>query len=1288
MDNEKNVVEKNQQVEIINEPITTEAKENRQDVEVRTILPDVAQVEEIEIVDIKMEEAFPFTTSGVLNEMLDDRYILIDGGTVGLDHDDTVRLQDVIDAAAESGVKSHPLLNGREFTNQHPIESISGLREELNEIEAVQIIYSSENGLGEFRKWHDDNPAGEDRTGYFVTMDAEEMVKICDSTHDVYGISVKSSGFVGNQSEFDHSDDYAYALVGILGAMRVRTDGTARAGDYVVPNAYGEATLSENKYGYKVISIGSYPSYDYVTIAITPQSDALSRIESSLSGSQADIGNILIELNIAKDKADAAFNNSQIAIDTTLSNQEMMDIIKENVDNANQHATNALDVANAAQKAADQAKSSATQATSTAQQAYTNAQNIAKGAVDTANQALSDVMDLTKDLDSLLKWGSGDLTGVTGFVQQAEDDHATIGSLVKGFGPDGTDVVAIIQKLDKNGATIQHLVSHIDKHSVGEYSPSYGLTHAEAISILQDTYIYVPTVDHIETMVNEPDVDTEFERGYSYTWNSLYGIWEQNALPVSTSVVYQNGTDRELWFCWQDVEQLGVEGKVENTYLAGTLYLWDGSQWVGVATVNDNYKSRVITSVKQTADTIEMSVIDSGAEGSTFRQKLDNIFTTVFDSDGYISSLEQTATAIRAGVYTPDDRASQFELLASENDTALRTVITGRFHVVYQSLMGELPDAYEGKKYLMPPQWSEAAKMFVFDENKLSDTGSYYFTSEDFTKYCKVIDEDQYEIYTIGNQATSALESRISNTEAILNGSVEFATENSKALGGIYAKANDAETSINYLASYYYHSLLRASETEVTNAGNKKYSEPPTWDQVNNKYVFDENTASDTGIYYMADEDEKSYCKVVTLENGKRLYEVYGVSGSSAASMLQQADANSAAIGLVVNSNGIMGSAIIEAINGEGSTAKIAADKIVFSINASDPDNQFALILDDHQATLQNGDLKIIDDKYQILLNPTDAFRIQKNIGTTSTPNWTNQFYVETDTGDVYFAGKMVGGLIESTNFAMNGNVCLRGMQIDLNNGEMVSPYFSLGADGGRIAGWTINDYNIYSSGAGSKYVALNSSPNETYAFWAGNQSPASAPFSVTKDGTLTAVNAEISGAIHMGAGSSISWEDVDDGGLFANIDDAIMAAGNARDAVKALAMGQYEGGTFISGSTIYTPTLISPDITTNSLDVYQESGDDGGIALLNPNGAAVVKMGYVTGDTEHVFFTSEVTTRCIMQFAATVFSHTAAFNGDVEFHDTVDFTYATSVDFTGTSVDFTDAEVTGLKLNNVAVFG
>jgi hypothetical protein len=87
----------------------------------------------------------------------------------------------------------------------------------------------------------------------------------------------------------------------------------------------------------------------------------------------------------------------------------------------------------------------------------------------------------------------------------------------------------------------------------------------------------------------------------------------------------------------------------------------------------------------------------------------------------------------------------------------------------------------------------------------------------------------------------------------------------------------------------------------------------------------------------------------------------------------------------------------------------------------------------------------------------------------------------------------------------------------------------SLKATSGSIAGMTLGGTSI-SFGTSGNYVALSS--DGTYALWAGANDSATAPFSVKRDGTLYASNANISGAITATSGSFTGSITASDGSI------------------------------------------------------------------------------------------------------------------------------------------------------------
>lgn len=83
-------------------------------------------------------------------------------------------------------------------------------------------------------------------------------------------------------------------------------------------------------------------------------------------------------------------------------------------------------------------------------------------------------------------------------------------------------------------------------------------------------------------------------------------------------------------------------------------------------------------------------------------------------------------------------------------------------------------------------------------------------------------------------------------------------------------------------------------------------------------------------------------------------------------------------------------------------------------------------------------------------------------------------------------------------------------------------------AAAGDIGGWNIQPGKLY-SGSGNTFVGISTSTKEdgadsTYAFWAGNSNPVSAPFSVTHTGKLKATGVEINGKITATEGKIGNW--------------------------------------------------------------------------------------------------------------------------------------------------------------------
>lgn len=791
--------------------------------------------------------------------------------------------------------------------------SVQSNSNRLNNLESIKRVYSSENGLGEFRKWNDNNPDWADRSGYFVKLvGGTDNVDFCTNNDDVYGVSVMRSGFVGGQDATDKSDDPLYALVGITGTLRVRTDGTANIGDYVVPNELGIATKSENSCGYKVVSKGSYATYEYITIAVTPQNDKINKIYGTMMNTEGSLGNLVLRIEEAETKVDDMGGKINAAINDRNELEALINENKQNIAVISNEAKGAQETANNAAESANNAVSAATSARDEALAA-------ANEAKEQVTASLTDINGLKSKLEPLETFSVDEKTGIQGLVETVTKNRMDIATIQESGTGSGTDLTAITQqikvideKTQKVEASIQHLVVHSDKYSVGTESLSYGLSYEEAASLLKNGDTYVSTSDHTETMEktikNEDGTETketiniQFERGYTYTWNAINAQWVK-CDSVSTATTYYDGTNiGDLWFCWQEVEYTDADGN-NKTLIPGTLYRWsEDNQWIAIATTDGNYKSRMISSIKQTADGIRSTVASLSGDVSDIDQKVDAVSSRVYNTEGDISSIKQDIDSINLTVTDHSGTITSIQEDVTDNSARVATVAAGQFAVVYQSRVDSPPSLPEGQhKYTYAPSWDDKQKKFVFSDELIDDTnGQYCYAvnadgAVDKTKYYKLLPSGGYEVYIVGNQITSMFENYVTDDEAIariVSQKVDEKTEGmTESIAAVETKANTNEAKITQVANYYYHKLLYVSETAVpVPDGELRYSNPPEWDASVGKYIFSVSDANENGSYYLADIDGSSYCCVKTAGDGSSVYEVYGLLANYIASIETGAD--------------------------------------------------------------------------------------------------------------------------------------------------------------------------------------------------------------------------------------------------------------------------------------------------------------------------------------------------------------------------------------------------------------
>jgi hypothetical protein len=352
----------------------------------------------------------------------------------------------------------------------------------------------------------------------------------------------------------------------------------------------------------------------------------------------------------------------------------------------------------------------------------------------------------------------------------------------------------------------------------------------------------------------------------------------------------------------------------------------------------------------------------------------------------------------------------------------------------------------------------------------------------------------------------------------------------------------------------------------------------------------------------------------------------------------------------------------------------------------------------------------LIDPDYGILAGNNKLYTTE---GTSVIPSFVND-----DDGEIIFD---TDGMPQNTNFFLdiqNGNAYFRG---------------KVTATSGRVGGFKIED-NFLHAGSDKNYVALNGSgdnEHSLYAMWAGAYDPALAPYAVKKDGSIYAYkgsfaqctisgsdfrdllgrammdddykftssylnlkginvgngnfvvdpygNVTVKGTIEMGAGSTISWKDINEteSASYKTAGDALTVARSANEIVNNIANGKHSGGTFIDGNTIY-----SPNIYTNHFAILPDE--------TTWNGSSGFTLrGYLDNTIEDVFdiyYEENVEPTTIMSACGRLM-----FASDVEIDHGYSFSfsrYAGQPTIVYGHVDFSNATITGLMPLTEATFG
>ena len=707
----------------------------------------------------------------------------------------------------------------------HPISQVEELSNTLHKLASVRDYYSAHSGFAEFRPWKDKNPNQANRLGYFVSLvnnndDNNEWIEICNTTStDVYGVIVSHSGFCGKQSTgYNMLDEESpnratnteWAKVCLLGTVEARVYSSENfnninIGDYVVPDEYGCATKSQNNIGFKVImkeAAGTgVNAWNKVVIALVPQNDNVARVMKKLEEMNNNFGVVVGRL----DELENTVDNNNISISGDL--EEAFGKLEADIGGIK------TEVAEIAKQEAQKISDEATKKMEEMTTHHKEALNEVSMASSNAQAALDQINKHQDNLTILAQNGQN----IAEFFADATEDEVSIGTILRTQGD--------VSMLKNSSDALQHLVCHVDVYSVGNQSPTEGLSYDGAQGALGPyEYIYVPIVDH----------------------------WEHSPIYTCTPKVGNN--ESKYWF---EIDSIKYYFTAPKTLVNEVLIY------------NKNTNQLIID--KDEDIKIELSIIK---EVSPDMLKLD------FESEKSIHFEINTETSVgRSYVWGQVESGNEFWWSEGVSVIHSENVPTGDYELWYTHNDVQDPDT---KKYTYNPgtlyrklnsTWIAVATI----NDKNARTMSYIN---------QTADEISSTITNVGDQV-STITQRVDKIEmAVEDGGqlseIQQTAENIRL--GVYAPSGEMSSlelllgglSSNavYVDDKVAYTILDSTAISVD---GKYYTNPPSWN--GSEFVFNEEPSAD-GTYCFASESKDRYYHNI---NGD--YEVYMINDTAIASI-------------------------------------------------------------------------------------------------------------------------------------------------------------------------------------------------------------------------------------------------------------------------------------------------------------------------------------------------------------------------------------------------------------------
>lgn len=508
--------------------------------------------------------------------------------------------------APNEGLK-HTLLTATELSNLHPITAITGLREELDDIEALDVVYSNERNHANYYLWADDNIGQEDRVGYFVALIPNtNRIKVWAEGDEIFGVTVDSAAFVGGQA--DIARDISYGLVAHNGAIKVRCDSHVNAGDCVIANIDGVAQKTDNGYGYKVVDVEYQGDIKYAKIILNISANkayalasAVDEVNRRLTNDEANITAAINVANEAYNKAGEVGEISEEAIKNALEALEKADDASQKTDefesrleNANETAVQAKVIAESAAVSAESMRNEAfdkanealdetselrrelevlsnnmignlSEAVLGLQASQEELEQTASGMQDSLDQTDKNVKELAKNLNPLIQWPEGvsgdEIVGVGGFVAQANENSITLGEIVAWKDGEGEDSFAgYIEKVGEGYATTTQFAEVGDAIAAVQTMAETNKASIEAITGVAGN------LAGLQAQVNENTASVTTLA--SHVIGDYIAVDTWSATNKDTSKIYYAKDEKNYWYYdngWQSTDkpyEAGLTGAI------------------------------------------------------------------------------------------------------------------------------------------------------------------------------------------------------------------------------------------------------------------------------------------------------------------------------------------------------------------------------------------------------------------------------------------------------------------------------------------------------------------------------------------------------------------------------------------------------------------------------------------------------------------------------------------------------------------------------------------------------